>query len=116
MTDLGRHDLSLRIAGQASQVEGPLQWRALGAVSSAYADRIEIENAHVWAEKAMASCTATGAATCPAHEALRLELYTAQLARGIEIIQAGADPRSDPDAFRRELAQTHTITRSGKKE
>jgi len=116
MSDMGRHDMALRIAGAAAQLESPSQWRALGAVSSAYADRIDIPNSLAWAEKAMTACAAVGDVDCPAHEQVRLRLYTEQLRLGVKVIEAGADPKFDPDGFRRELSRAHPTTRTGKSE
>lgn len=115
MSDLGRHEMSLRIAGKAAAIPGPSNWRALGAVSSAFADRIEIRDSLVWAEKAMTACASTSESACPAHEKLRLRLYIEQLHLGVEALERGADPKFDPDGFRRELSKTHPTTRTGVK-
>ena len=115
MSDLGRHDMSLRIAGKAAEIPGPSNWRALGAVSAAYADRIEIRDSLVWADKAMAACSGTSELACPAHEKLRLRLYIDQLHLGVEALERGADPKFDPDGFRRELSKRHPTTRTGGK-
>ncbi len=111
MSDLGRHDMALRIAGAASEVESPTRWRSLGAVSSAYADRVDIPNALAWAEKAMTACEGIGTPACPAHEEVRLRLYVEQLRLGVEAIKSGADPKYDPNGFRRELSGAHPTTR-----
>lgn len=114
MSDLGRHDMSLRIAGAAAAIEGPTNWRSLGAVSAAHADRVEIHDSLLWAEKAMKACEAPGAA-CPDHEKLRLRLYIDQLELGVDALARGADPKFDPDGFRRELSKRHPTTRTGAK-
>lgn len=116
MSDMGRHDMALRIAGAASAVETPSTWRSMGAVSSAYADRIDIPNSLVWAEKAMTACKSVGAEACPAHEKVRLRLYLEQLRLGVKVLETGADPKFDPDGFRRELSRAHPTTRTGKSE
>lgn len=114
MSDMGRHDMALRIAGAAAEVESPSSWRSLGAVSSAYADRIDIPNSLAWAEKAMTACEGAGAEFCPAHEKVRLRLYLEQLRLGVKVLETGADPKFDPNGFRRELSRAHPTTRTGK--
>jgi hypothetical protein len=114
MSDLGRHDMSLRIAGAAAAIPGPSNWRSLSAVSAAHADRIEIHESLSWAEKAMKACEEPGAA-CPDHEKLRLRLYIDQLQLGVDALARGADPKFDPDGFRRELSKRHPTTRTGVK-
>tara|TARA_R110002096_G_scaffold433887_5_gene653937 strand:- start:54898 stop:55473 length:576 start_codon:yes stop_codon:yes gene_type:complete len=116
MSDLGRHDMALRIAGAAAEVESPTTWRSLGAVSSAFADRIDIPNSLVWAEKAMVACEAVGDSACPAHEKVRLRIYLEQLQLGMQVLATGADPKFDPNGFRRELSRAHPTTRTGKSE
>ena len=114
MSDLGRHDMALRIGGAAAEVESPTTWRSLGAVSSAFADRIDIPNSLAWAEKAMTACDEVGEAACPAHEKVRLRLYVEQLRLGMQVLKTGADPKFDPNGFRRELSRAHPTTRTGK--
>ncbi len=116
MSDLGRHDMALRIAGAAAEVDSPTRWRSLGAVSSAFADRIDIPNSLAWAEKAMTACEAAGEVACPAHEKVRLRLYVEQLRLGVKVLETGADPKFDPNGFRRELSRAHPTTRTGKSE
>ncbi len=116
MSDLGRHDMALRIAGTGAAIEGPTTWRSMGAVSSAFADRIDIPNSLVWAEKALTTCEEVGVMACPAHEGVRLRLYVEQLRVGMKVLEAGADPKFDPDGFRRELSRAHPTTRAGKSE
>lgn len=116
MSDLGRHDMALRIGMAAAEVESPTKWRSLGAVSSAYADRIDIPNSLAWAEKALSACDAAGDAACPAHEKVRLRLYVEQLRLGVKVLESGADPKFDPDGFRRELTRAHPTTRAGTSE
>jgi len=116
LSDLGRHDMALRIAGAASAIANPTRWRALAATSSAFADRIDIPNALTWAEKAFAACSELGDRACPAHEKLRLRLYVEQLRLGAQLVAKGADPRHDPSGFSRELSRAHLTTRTGKSE
>ena len=114
MSDLGRHDMALRIAGVGAAVQGPSTWRSMGAVSSAFANRIDIPNSLLWGEKALTNCEQVGTVACPAHEGVRLRLYVEQLRVGMKVLEAGADPKFDPDGFRRELSRAHPTTRAGK--
>lgn len=107
MSELGRHDMSLRIAGSAAALESPSTWRALGAVSGAFADRVEIREALVWAEKSQEACAKAKSNECPEHEAVRLRLYVEELRTGVKALENGADPKYDPDGFRREMGKTH---------
>ncbi len=116
MGDLGRFDMALRIGGQAASVPDPSNWRALAAVSDAFADLRNIEQCLAWAEKALASCESAGSVACPAHEALRLQLHIEQLRIGVDLQKQGIDPRIDPDGFRRELSKSRPTTRTGKTE
>jgi hypothetical protein len=81
----------------ASAEPTPTTWRAALAASAAYAGRLDVQEAFAWAQTALASCAAAGAA-CPSWEQVRVELYTRHLEAGIK---SGIDPRKDPDAFRR---------------
>jgi hypothetical protein len=103
---VSQHDQALRLAGDAAarmqKDKAPTRWRALLAISSVHADRIEIQEASKFADEAVAACSEPGA-DCPPHEKLRLELYAEQLAAGVEAIARGADPRVEPDRFRREM-------------
>lgn len=102
-----QHDQAFRLAGQvASRTESPTRWRAVLALSSAHADRIEIAEAHQLAVKAQQACDAAGGA-CPEHEKIRLRLYTEELAAGLQAIARGIDPRVDPEQFRREVGLIH---------
>lgn len=55
---------------------------------------------------ALAACQATPA-TCPDHERARITFFRDELAAGLEAMAKGADPRSDPAGFRRELSKSH---------
>lgn len=105
-----QHDQALRVAGEAAGRAGsPTRWRALLAASSAHADRIELKPAHRLALEALAACEAPDAA-CPAHEVVRLRLYAEQLDVGVQAMAAGADPRVEPERFRREMGRIHPTT------
>ena len=110
LAELGEHDLALRVAGEAARRDGPAAWRAHLAVSSAHAERIEIEDAYEHARRALEVCGEATAA-CRAHERVRMELYVDELEAGIAAIEAGADPRLDPLEFRRRMAEVHPTAR-----
>ncbi|HKE18924.1 MAG TPA: hypothetical protein VKB80_28815 [Kofleriaceae bacterium] len=106
-----QHDQALRLAGQvAGQKTSPTRWRALLALSSAHADRIDIAEAHRFAAQALDACEAAPAAACPEHEKVRLRLYEEELAAGLQAIARGIDPRVEPDRFRREVGEIHPTT------
>jgi hypothetical protein len=99
----GQLDWALRVAGAgAVHRESPSNWRALLAVSSVHAERIEIIEAHEWAKQAIGACEAEGS-NCPKHELVRLEVYEKALTAGVEAIQAGIDPSTDPFEFRKAI-------------
>lgn len=110
LVDMGQHDMALRVAGAAAQVPTPSTWRSLLAVSSVHAERIEIEDAHAYAARALEACQAADA-RCAAHEDVRLQLYFEQLEAGVAAIASGADPRVAPEEFRREMARVHPTAR-----
>ena len=110
---VSQHDQALRLAGDAAarmkEERSATRWRALLAISSTHADRIEIQEASKFATEALEACSEPGA-DCPSHEKVRLELYAEQMAAGVEAIAHGADPRAEPDRFRREMGQIHPTT------
>lgn len=110
---VSQHDQALRLAGDAAQrmqkENAATRWRALLAISSVHADRIEIAEASRFANEAQAACSEPGA-DCPPHEKVRLDLYAEQMAAGVEAIARGADPRAEPDKFRSEMSRIHPTT------
>lgn len=109
LSQLEQHDQALRIAGEAAtNTKSPTAWRALLAVASTHSDRIEIPEAHAFAKQAFASCEASS--ECPAHEKIRLRIFFEELEAGTDAIAAGADPRTDPEGFRREMSKLHPTT------
>ncbi|HTE51488.1 MAG TPA: hypothetical protein VK698_11630 [Kofleriaceae bacterium] len=106
-----QHDQAFRLAGQAAaRADSPTRWRALLALSSAHADRIDIPEADRFAREAQAACDAAPPAACPEHEKVRLRLYGEELAAGMQAIARGIDPRVEPEQFRREMSQIHPTT------
>jgi len=102
-----QHDQALRLAGDtADKTATDSRWRALSAIAVVHGDRIEIQEALAFGEKALAACDEPGA-DCPDYERLRLDLYVEQLRAGMRAIARGADPRADPDGFRREMGRIH---------
>lgn len=105
---VSQHDQALRLAGAAAKRATPAtRWRALLAVSSVHADRIDIKEALDYGEQALASCNAE--ASCPEHEKVRLQLYVEQLQAGMQAIAQGTDPHLEPDKFRNEVTKIHPI-------
>ena len=115
MSDLGRFDMAFRIGGSSASVDSPSNWRALAAVSDAYAESRDISECFRWANSALEACQAAGDQACPAHEAVRLRLHVEQLRIGVGLKAKGLDPRFDPDGFRREFSKGHPTTRTGSK-
>jgi MoxR-like ATPase len=105
-----QHDQALRLAGEVARQATPTRWRALLALSSAHADRIEIAEAHRFAVQATEACVAAPSAACPEHEKVRLRLYEEELAAGLQAIARGIDPRVEPERFRREMGEIHPTT------
>jgi hypothetical protein len=77
--------------------EAPGRWRAMLATSAAYAERLDVQEALDWAQRALAVCGSSSDA-CPSWEQVRMELYARHLEGGIK---SGIDPRKDPEGFRR---------------
>lgn len=113
MRDLGRFDMAFRIGGSSAALKSPSQWRALAAVSDAYAESRDISQCFAWADKALEACHGAGDSNCPAHEEVRLRLHVEQLRIGVGLKDKGFDPKFDPDGFRRELSKGHPTTRTG---
>lgn len=108
---VNQHDQALRLAGQlANHTDSPTRWRALLALSSAHADRIDIPEAHRFAAQALEACDAAPAGACPEHEKVRLRLYVEELVAGMQAIARGVNPRVEPDRFRREMGEIHPTT------
>jgi hypothetical protein len=92
-------DWALRVAGDAvARGDANEAWRALLAISTAHAARLEIRAAYQFATQALEACHRAGAGACPAHEEVRVSLYERQLEAGF---RSGIDPRLDPRGFRR---------------
>jgi hypothetical protein len=91
---LDQHQDALRHGGEA--FERSHSWRAALAVSGVHADRVEVEPALAWANKALEACDADRS-RCPEHDRLRISLYQSGMQAGLE---SGVDPRTQPEAFR----------------
>ena len=92
----GQLDLAVeapRAAG--AKTASPSRWRALLATSWAYAERLEVQDASEYAQRALASCQAV---QCPGWEEVRIDLYVRHLEAGLK---SGIDAKADPDGFRR---------------
>ena len=106
LIDAGQTDAALRVAAEAAARAGDTtRWRALLAVSVAHAERVEVEDALDWAQRALVACQQAQTIAeihCPSYEEVRVDIYGRQLDAGIK---AGIDPRVDPLAFRRAAEQ-----------
>lgn len=104
LVKVGQTDWALRAAGEATRYDdSPGHWRALLAVSSVHAERIEIPRALEWGQKALRACNGATGDACPPYERIRLEMYVRELEAGIEIMRSGVDPAADPHEFRKAI-------------
>lgn len=108
LIDAGQTDWAIQVAGAAAQHAGASSWRALLAVSSAHAERIEVQEAHRYAKLALEACLAAGSERCPAHERVRMSLYFDQLDAGV---RSGIDPRVDPRGYQKAVLAAMRIIR-----
>ena len=92
-------DWAIEVPSQAVADAGdaPTRWRAMLATSGAYAERLDVQDALDWAQRALAVCAGSSDA-CPSWEQVRMELYARHLEGGIK---SGIDPKKDPEGFRR---------------
>lgn len=103
LLEAGQTDWALRVAGNATRLDGERgSWRALLAISAAHAHRVEIEDAARFARLALEACQATER-DCPSYEEVRLQIYNQQLEAGVRAIERGVDPRLQPAEFREAL-------------
>ena len=109
LLDAGETDWAMRIAGVAAVRSFPERWRALLALSSVHAFRLEVRPAWDYAQRALAACQEPGAA-CPDYEQARLETYVAALGSGVD---SGIDPRVDIKAFGDAVRRAAPIIRLG---
>jgi hypothetical protein len=110
LEEVGQHDQALRVAGEAVAHGGPEVWRALRALSSTHAARLEFAEAHDQVQKALRACEEAGA-TCAEQEKIRLRLFAEELEAAVRAVAAGIDPRRDPDAFRAKVQEIHPTVR-----
>ncbi len=109
-------DWALRAIGPLveSPERRPERWRAMLALSSIHAERIDILNAHRYAQQAFEECdhernraagegTMAGASACPDYERVRLQVYVTELGVGLDAMRRGIDPALDPFEFRRAI-------------
>lgn len=108
LTRAGQTDWAIQVAGAAAKSGDRVSWRALLAVSTAHAERIEVAGAHRFAKLALDACLAAGPERCPSHERTRLSLYFDQLDAGL---RSGIDPRIDPDGYHRAVVAAMRIVR-----
>lgn len=89
-------DWAVQAAASAAQRDREDSWRALLAVSSAYAERRNVPRAHEYGEKALKRCIEVGSEHCPSYQRTRMSLYFQQLQAGLE---SGIDPKLDPQGY-----------------
>ena len=110
LTKAGQTDWAVQVAGEASQHSDLASWRALLAISTAHAERIEVGPAYEFARKALDACAALGIGPdgCPGPVHARLSVYTDQLQAGLE---SGIDPRIDPQGFQEAVLRAVIMVR-----
>ena len=86
--------LSAALASESAAVNPDTAWLPLLAVSMAHAERVEVRDAHKFAERSITECRKAGELICPPHEEARISIYYGQLDAGLK---SGIDPRLDPD-------------------
>ena len=89
-------DWAIQVAANAADEKRGDAWRALLATSLAHAERVEVAQAHEFAERALAECRRAGSTACPPHQETRLSVYFSQLDAGAK---SGIDPRIDPSGY-----------------
>lgn len=94
--DVKQSDWAIQVAAAAVDDKRGDAWRALLAVSMAHAERVEVAQAHEFAERALSECRRSGREHCPVHEEARLAVYFDQLEAGAK---SGIDPRVDPRGY-----------------
>lgn len=97
LTETGQTDWAVQVASEAAKHTDDLSWRALLAVSSAHAERIEVIEAHRFAKLALEACIRAGDA-CPSFQKTRMSVYYDQLDAGMK---SGIDPRLNPAGYQR---------------
>lgn len=104
LDEAGAKDWAIETAVRGSEraKDSPTRWRALLAASTAFVDRLDVNPALDFANRALAACTSAqekgDAAACPSWEEIRMELYQHHLDAGVK---SGIDPHIDPAGFRR---------------
>ena len=106
----GQTDWAVQVAGEASKRSEDASWRALLAISTAHAERIEVRKAFRYAGLALEACGELGIGPdrCPAPEHARMSLYFDQLEAGV---RSGINPRVDPEGFQEALLRAIRMVR-----
>jgi len=96
--EAGHVDWAIEVAvdGASRAASSPTEWRAQLAASIAYVDRLQVEPALDYANRALTACRAMRDG-CPTWEEVRMKLYQEHLHAGVS---SGIDPRVDPKGFR----------------
>lgn len=94
-------DWAIRVASEAAAKNPDRSWHSLLAVSMAHAERVEVADAHKFAERALVECRKSGSSICPPHQEARISVYFKQLQTGLD---SGIDPRVDPNGYAKAVA------------
>jgi len=82
--------------------DSPTRWRALIAASVGFIEKLEVNKALDYADRALAACESSrekgDATACPSWEEVRMRLYQQHLKAGVD---SKIDPRVDPAGFRK---------------
>lgn len=92
LAEHGQSDDAVRIANDAMARGATPRWQAELALASAYTERLELDTALDWAKKARSKS--------PPSQGVRIDLFIAELERGLAAIADGIDPRREPQRFR----------------
>ena len=101
LVDVKQTDWGVRVASESAAVNPDTAWLPLLAVSMAHAERVEVSDAHKFAERSITECRKAGELICPPHEEARISIYYGQLDAGLK---SGIDPRQDPDGYSKAVA------------
>lgn len=96
LTTTGQTDWAVQVAAAAVKPAGIMGWRPLLAVSEAYIERRDVNDAHRFAQEALAACRTAGPGSCPVDIAVRMQIYFDQLQAGVS---SGIDPRTSPREY-----------------
>jgi hypothetical protein len=99
LTAAGHLDWAVEATAELAEraVKSPTRWRAMLAVSIAYAERLEAKESLAWARRALDACHQVGTAACPTEDEIRVDIFVQHLDAGV---RSGIDPKRNPEGFR----------------